>query len=303
MTSDGRGTAGGLAAAILANVALAIGPWLVRLAETGPVATGFWRLALAMPALLIWSAVATPGALRRGLAFWPVLLVAGLAFAADLATWNVSIHGTTLANATLFANSATLIYPIYGFLIARAWPSRPQIAALLLAAVGGGMLLGQSAELSHAHLVGDLLALFAGLAYAVYFIGMARVRAVVPPMPALALSGVATMAPLLVLAIGLGEQLVPTGAAGWGPLIALALVSQVFGQGLMIYALGRLPPLVIGITLLLQPVVAGGIGWAVYGERPGTPDWIGALLVAVALVLVRREPKVAPVAGQTRSVG
>ncbi|MCG7349703.1 DMT family transporter [Sphingomonas sp. ACRSK] len=300
MTSEGRGM--GLAAAVVANLTLAMGPWLVRLAETGPVAAGFWRLALAMPALLAWSAIANPGALRRGLAFWPVLLVAGLAFAADLATWNVSIHRTTLANATLFANSATLIYPVYGFLIARAWPSRPQVAALLLAMVGGGMLLGQSAELSHAHLVGDLLALFAGLAYAVYFIGMARVRAAVPPMPALALSGVATMAPLLVLAIGLGERLVPDDAVGWGPLIGLALVSQVLGQGLMIYALGRLPPLVIGITLLLQPIVAGGIGWAVYGERPGTPDLIGALLVAAALVLVRREPKVAPAAGQTRSV-
>jgi drug/metabolite transporter (DMT)-like permease len=292
----------GLAAAVVANLTLATGPWLVRLAETGPVAAGFWRLALAMPALLIWSALANPGALRRGLAFWPVLLVAGLAFAADLATWNVSIHRTTLANATLFANSATLIYPVYGFLIARAWPSRPQVAALLLAMVGGGMLLGQSAELSHAHLVGDLLALFAGLAYAVYFIGMARVRAVVPPMTALALSGAATAVPLLLLAIGLGERLVPSGSAGWGPLIGLALVSQVFGQGLMIFALGRLPPLVIGITLLLQPIVAGGIGWAVYGERPGVPDLIGALLVAAALVLVRREPKVAPAAGQTRSV-
>jgi drug/metabolite transporter (DMT)-like permease len=292
----------GLAAAVVANLTLATGPWLVRLAETGPVSAGFWRLALAMPALLIWSALANPGALRRGLSFWSVLLVAGLAFAADLATWNVSIHRTTLANATLFANSATLIYPVYGFLIARAWPSRPQVAALLLAMVGGGMLLGQSAELSHAHLVGDLLALFAGLAYAVYFIGMARVRAVVPPMTALGLSGAATAVPLLLLAIGLGERLVPTSAAGWGPLIGLALVSQVFGQGLMIFALGRLPPLVIGITLLLQPIVAGGIGWAVYGERPGVPDLIGALLVAAALVLVRREPKVAPAAGQTRSV-
>jgi drug/metabolite transporter (DMT)-like permease len=292
----------GLAAAVVANLTLATGPWLVRLAETGPVSAGFWRLALAMPALLIWSALANPGALRRGLSFWPVLLVAGLAFAADLATWNVSIHRTTLANATLFANSATLIYPVYGFLIARAWPSRPKVAALLLAMVGGGMLLGQSAELSHAHLVGDLLALFAGLAYAVYFIGMARVRAVVPPMTALGLSGAATAVPLLLLAIGLGERLVPTSAAGWGPLIGLALVSQVFGQGLMIFALGRLPPLVIGITLLLQPIVAGGIGWAVYGERPGVPDLIGALLVAAALVLVRREPKVAPAAGQTRSV-
>lgn len=168
--------------------------------------------------------------------------------------------------------------------------------------LGGGLLLGRSAELSPAHLVGDLLALFAGLAYAVYFIGMARVRAAVPPMPALALSGVATMAPLLLLALALGERLTPQDLAGWGPLVALALVSQLLGQGLMIYALGRLAPVVIGVTLLIQPVVAGGIGWIVYGERPGLPDLAGALLVAAALVLVRREPKVAPAAGQTRSV-
>ena len=69
----------GLAAAVVANLTLATGPWLVRLAETGPVATGFWRLALAIPALLVWSMIANPGALRRGIRFWPVLLVAGLA--------------------------------------------------------------------------------------------------------------------------------------------------------------------------------------------------------------------------------
>ena len=32
-----------LAAVILANVALAFGPWFVRLADTGPVASAFWR--------------------------------------------------------------------------------------------------------------------------------------------------------------------------------------------------------------------------------------------------------------------
>lgn len=61
MTSEGRGTGVGLAAAVVANLTLATGPWLVRLAETGPVAAGFWRLALAMPALLAWSAIANPG--------------------------------------------------------------------------------------------------------------------------------------------------------------------------------------------------------------------------------------------------
>ncbi|MHA4875128.1 EamA family transporter, partial [Enterococcus faecium] len=60
------------------------------------------------------------------------------------------------------------------------------------------------------------------------------------------------------------------------------------GQGLMIYAIGRLSPLVMGIALLIQPVVSASIGWLAYGERLGAPDLIGAMLVAAALVLVRR---------------
>ena len=37
-------------ALLLGNIALAFGPWLVRLADVGPVAAGFWRLALALRA-------------------------------------------------------------------------------------------------------------------------------------------------------------------------------------------------------------------------------------------------------------
>ena len=48
-----------------------------------------------------------------------------------------------------------------------------------------------------------------------------------------------------------------------------------------------LSPLVVGIALLTQPVVAATIGWLVYGERLGAADLVGAVLVAVALVLVR----------------
>jgi drug/metabolite transporter (DMT)-like permease len=62
----------------------------------------------------------------------------------------------------------------------------------------------------------------------------------------------------------------------------------------MIYALGRLSPLVVGIALLLQPVVAGTLGWIVYDETLGLPDLVGVVLVAAALVLVRRGAQVAP---------
>ena len=40
------------AALIVGSCALALGPWLVRLSGTGPVAAGFWRLSLALPFLL-----------------------------------------------------------------------------------------------------------------------------------------------------------------------------------------------------------------------------------------------------------
>src|SRR3546814_8396404 len=93
-----------------------------------------------------------------------------------------------MANATLFGNCATLIYPIYGFLIARAWPTRVQGLALVMALAGGALLMGRSYELSPDNVAGDLLCLVAGALYAAYFIVMARVGATIAPLPALALS-------------------------------------------------------------------------------------------------------------------
>ncbi|UYY76220.1 DMT family transporter [Sphingomonas sp. R1] len=274
-----------LIAALIANTALATGPLFVRMADVGPVSAAFWRLIIATPILF---AVATamgerPIALARGR--WWILGIAGVVFALDLASWHVGIVRTTLANSTLFGNSASLIFPIYGFVVARAWPSKSQGAALLLAAIGGALLLGRSAELSSRHLAGDLFCLAAGIFYALYFVLMARVRASLAPVPALALSSLATIPPLLVIALAMGEQIVPHL---WWPLLALAIVSQLIGQGCMIYALGHLSPLVIGIALLVQPAVGAALGWIIFDERLATADLFGAALVAAALVLVRQ---------------
>lgn len=282
-----------LAALVIANIALAFGPLFVRIADVGPVAAGFWRIALATPILLAASMLMgdKPVLASRGL--WGVLALAGLAFAADLASWHIGIGYTTLANSTLFGNSATLIFPIYGFIVARMWPTRIQGLALLLAAVGAGLLMGRSASLSREHLIGDLFCLLAGMLYAVYFVLMARARERLAPIPALALSSLASIPPLLLLALGMGEQIWP---GNWWPLLALAVISQLIGQGCMIYALGHLTPLVVGIGLLIQPIVAAALGWVVFDERLAAADAVGAVLVALALVLVRggSKPALAP---------
>lgn len=286
------------AALVVANVALAFGPWFVRLADVGPVAAGFWRITLALPFLAGLALATGARPVRIAPMLWAMIAIGGVAFAADLASWHLGIVRTTMANATLFGNSAILIYPLYGFLAARAWPSRGQGVALLLAAIGAGLLMGRSYQLDARNLAGDLLCILAGILYTVYLVLMARVRDTMRPLPALALASAATALPLLLFAWGLHERVLPQQ---WTPLIGLALVSQVLGQGCMIFALGQLSPLVVGIALLIQPVVAGAVGWIAYGERLQGADWVGVALVAVALVLVRRA-EVAPPRGREQEM-
>ena len=75
--------------------------------------------------------------------------------------------------------------------------------------------------------------------------------------------------------------------ADWGPVVLLAIASQLVGQGLLVWAMGHLSPVVVGLCFLLQPLVSAGIGWGVYGEALGLADGLGALLICVALVLIR----------------
>lgn len=272
------------------NVALAFGPLFVRLAsdqaDVGPLASAFWRLMLAAPVLLLQTRATGQRLGRIGAPMLAAIALGGFFFAADLGAWHIGILKTKLANATLLGNTASLLFPIYGFLAVRAWPSRGQALALLLALVGGVLLMGRSYELSHQNLIGDLLCLLAGILYTFYLIAIDRARAGLQAWPVLALSTVAGILPLLAFAKLLGETVWPQS---WGPLVGLALGSQIIGQGLLVYAMGHVRPLVTGLAFLTQPVVAAVIGWTLYGEALAPLDWIGAALIAAAMVLVRRQ--------------
>ncbi len=275
----------GLAALLVGSALLALGPMFVRMADVGPISSAFWRMALALPLLAMMGRFGPKSSGRMTPALVLIIAASGVLFAADLASWHLGIMQTKIANATLFGNSASFIFPVYGFVVARVWPARRQVLALLMAAAGAGLLMGRSAELSPEHLVGDLLSLLAGVFYAAYFIAIARARETLSPLPLLAWSTLASAVPLLIVANIMGETVMPTN---WTPLIALSLCSQVIGQGLMVYALGRMSPLVIGLSLLTQPITAALTGWLMFNETLAPPDLAGAALIALALVLVRR---------------
>jgi drug/metabolite transporter (DMT)-like permease len=271
-------------ALLVGNVALAFGPWLVRLADVGPVATGFWRLALALPLLLLI------GQLTGQAAHWPrralvaTVAIAALFYSLDLAAWNAGIRLTKLGNSTLFGNSGSFVFAIYGLSLARRAPSVRQGLALLLAVCGAALLMARSYEVSPKNFAGDLLTLGAGLLYGGYLVFVERGRTELKPLPLLILATAFSLPILLVISLGLGERLWPSD---WTPLLIFALSSQVIGQGLLVYSIGTLPPLVVGLALLTQPVISGAVGWTAYGETLSPTDIAGALAIAAALVLVR----------------
>ena len=277
------------AALLAGNAALALGPWLVRLSDTGPVSAGFWRLILPVPilAFLAWRS-RSAGPLDKKLTV--LCLIAGGFFAVDLASWHIGIERTRLANATLFGNAGSIILMVWGLIAARRAPSGREGVGVFAAITGAGILLGRSMEISATTFIGDLFCLAAGIFYAFYLLPAQRARAALGSWFVLLLVSLTAAPILLGMAVATGEPVWP-GAAGWTPILVLALSSQVIGQGLLVFSLRNFSPLVIGMALLTQPAIAATVGWLAFGELLEPLDICGMVLVGAALVLARAPGK------------
>ena len=266
------------------NVALAVGPWMVRIADSGPVAAGFWRLILAVPVLAGLAAWNREKLTGYSPAVWLAMAGAGVFFALDLASWHIGIGLTRLGNATLFGNSGSLIVMAWGLYALHRRPLQREWLAFGLAIAGAAVLMGRSLEIDARTLLGDLFCLAAGILYAGYILLLQKPRTTLGSWGLVTWASLAAAPVMLAIAIALGEPVLPSV---WWPLIGLALSSQVAGQGLLVYAMRHFPPFVFGLALLTQPAISVALGWVVFAETLGWADVVGMAMVATGLVLAR----------------
>jgi len=277
-------------AALLAGaVAIAASPLFVKVSEAGPIATGFWRVALALPVLWAWSAIASREhhassfAENRGL-----MIAAGLLFAGDLAVWHWSIVLTTVANATLLANLAPIFVTLAVWVWFRRRPGGMFITGMAVALAGMVALLGGDVQISGKVLIGDCLGVVTAMFYAGYQLAVTRLRARASTASIMAWSGLITACALLPLALASGEQILPVTAMGWVKLFGLALISQAAGQSLIAYAMAHLPATFSSVGLLLQPVIAALFAWVLLGETLGGIAIAGGVAVLVGIAIAHR---------------
>lgn len=288
-TSDQRLAMLALAAGALA---IAIAPIFVRVSETGPAATAFWRMALAVPVLMMLARKNRPGGAKTNVPVrWPVVLC-GLLFAADLGVWHYSITFTTVANATLLANVAPVFVALAAWALFGERITGLFLLGMALAITGAGLLTGASFSLDLRHVYGDLLGVLTAVFYGAYQLSVARLRRYHAAFSIMAWSSLFSAAGLFAGALALGEPLLPQSATGWAVLVAIALVSQVGGQTLITYGFAHLPVSFSSVSLLVQPMAAAWLAWLVLGETLTWTHLAGAAVILTGIYIARRGSRV-----------
>jgi drug/metabolite transporter (DMT)-like permease len=274
--------------------AIAFAPIFVRLSDTGPVASAFWRTALAAPLLLLWvylvpvkSGIQAKPAGARGYA--GMIVLAGLFFALDLGVWHWSIVWTSVANSTLLANLAPIFVTLAGWLIWKRKVTATFLAGMFVAIAGMFVLVGPNFAIGGTRLLGDALGALTAVFYAGYMLAIKQARdANASTARLMAWSTTITAILLLPVALLSPQPFLPAAPSGWVVLAALALVTQILGQGLIAYAFAHLPASLSSVSLLIQPVVAALAAWAIFGEAVGPMQFIGGAIVLAGIFLARK---------------
>lgn len=279
-----------LAALVLGGIAIGASPIFVRLSEVGPISTGFWRLALALIPLSLWSLLRRQAGpkvtiTRRD---WPLLVLPGLALAVDLVAWHLSLHMTSVANATLLANLAPVFVTLIGFLLFRTAVTRIFLVGLGLAIAGVITLKGGPAALGDGNLAGDTIATLAAVFYACYILAIGRLRSRFDTVRIMIWSTATAAAAILPFALYFEGNIFPPSLYGWAILFGLAFISHAGGQVAITYALAFLPAAFSSLTLLLQPVVAAILAWFILAEAIGPLQAIGGAIVLAGILVARR---------------
>lgn len=268
---------------------IALSPIWVRVSEVGPTASAFWRVCLAVPLLwILFFSLKTKETKTLNTDF-PMLLVAGIAFAGDLAFWHWSIQYTSVANSTLLANLASIFVTLAAWVLWRQKPSGLFLAGLAAALVGVALLVQASLGSSPTALLGDGLGVVTAMFYAWYLLSVKGLRERgAETLALMAITTTITALILLPVAIVSGEPLLPESAAGWLKLLGLAWISHAAGQGLIAYALAQLPAGFTSVGLLLQPVMAALFAWMLLGEPLVAMQVAGGAVVLAGIYLARK---------------
>jgi drug/metabolite transporter (DMT)-like permease len=282
-----------------ALIAVSLAAIFIRLSEReiGPNATIFNRLWMATVVFALWNSAdaarrrmsgAEPEA-RSNYTFRDLILLiaVGVVSSASLGFWAWSLTQTNVANSTVLRNLTPLFTTLGGWLLLGRRFDNRFLVGMAIALVGAIAIGFDDLQTAGDNLAGDIAALLSAMFYAGNLLIAEHLRAKFPATTILmwrCLIGSILILPLVLLA---GDRVFPYSWQGWLSVIALAVVCQAFGQGLLIHSLGRLSSGFVALFLLLEPAIAAILAWMLFSESLTLFNWLAFCVVLAGIYLAK----------------
>ena len=267
----------------------------VKFSQAPSAVTAAWRLLWTV--LILTPVVLGKADVRRELIGAPKKLVwlsvfSGLFLAIHFVLWFESLQHTSVASSTTIV-CTEVIWVCLGFCLFL----KGRISGKAMLAIGvtllGSVLIALSDSGSGAGLYGDILALLAAVAVAVYTLIGRVVREKLSTTVYTYMVYAACTAVLVATCLVQGHHLF---AYGWSAVIVgglLAVFSTILGHSIFSWCLKYFSPSFVSASKLCEPVVAAIMAGFLFGELPG---WLqilgGALILGGVLWYSRLESKV-----------
>ncbi|MCQ4080220.1 DMT family transporter [Streptomyces sp. RB6PN25] len=260
---------------------------LIAATAAPALAIAFWRNAIAVGALSPFALLRHRAEVRR-MGRRAVLLsaAAGAVLALHFGLWLPSLSMTSVASSTALVTTT----PIWTTLILRLrGQRRPALvwAGSALAILGVVMISGVDLSMSPRALLGDALALGAGIAAAGYVLIGAEVRRTVSTTAYTYVCYSTTSLVLLVACLLSGASL-GSGydAQTWLKLVALTVAAQLLGHSLINRVVHGLGPSVTSTAILLETPGAALVAAVWLGQRPPAATYPALLVILAGLAMV-----------------
>lgn len=275
---------------LLGIFAISFGSILVRLAlaasEDRSLAFSLVMSAgrMGLAALLLLPSWRRPLASRRGL---PYAMAAGASLALHFALWITSLSYTSVAASTALVTTNPVWVTLFVWLFFREAPSGLTLLGIAVA-LFGGLLIGlgdaQGGNGGTNPLLGDLLALLGAVAASLYFLlGREAQRRGLSILEYIRVAYTAAALLLLPLPYLFGGGYGGYPLAVYGYILLMALLPQLVGHTSFNWATRHIPPVLVTLAILFEPVGASLLAFLLFGELPGAQVLLGALVLLLGV--------------------
>ncbi len=274
---------------LLGILAISFGSILVRLAlaASGDRSLAFslvmsaGRMALA--ALLLLPAWRSPLRSPAGL---PYAVAAGAFLALHFALWITSLSYTSVAASTALVTTNPIWITLFARLFFRETPSGLTLLGIGVALLGGLLIgLGDAQGGGGANpLLGDFLALLGAVAASLYLLlGREAQRRGLSILEYIRVAYSAAALLLLPLPYLFGGGYGGYPPVVYGYILLMALLPQLVGHTSFNWATRHIPPVLVSLAILFEPVGASLLAFLLFGELPGIPVLLGALVLLLGV--------------------